>query len=436
MRKPLLITLVSLLAVLAVALGGLLFTWSKFEFQPMLNSTITTDQTDPEKVCVLWLDHYFDQFSGWRVPYGWKARHARVDSLEDLGDGFFQLDYSVYIPRGGDRLIDALYLYPAQEAHFYQNQVVIRWEQSGLVWRVAEEMRPAAWQLAYDPDIQAERNQPPEPEHYLLPEGETCGYLVLDGVFYVTYDGGDTLVEVPDGYEKICNTGSGRYNERLCDNGWVVTPELTAFLTFTYNANLDQYRSWLLYSRDMGQTWQETQIADFGYQGNTFLSLTETGLYAAFPADRGLGSDYYAIFFSADLETWNQIPLSGHTRNFTCVFWPEEGTGYLSGCEVQRSDGSTLKNTFFMTRDNGESYEMMEYPIVEEFVNEWGYFPFDTVEKMYARDGLIYMVVGQGDDGDYYEDGVRVSALYQSEGGENFTFVQTVDNTRKLYEPG
>lgn len=425
MRKPIFITLLTLLTALVIALGTLFFSWSKFQFQPMLNSTVTTDHTELEKVSVLWLDRYFAQFKGWRVPPGWQAKHAQIDSMEPLGDGFIQINYSVYSPRFGEDLINALHLYPADEEGVYQNQVVIRWVQSGTTWTVAEEMRPAAWQIAYSPELQAERESLPDAS-YRLPEGAGMTYCIVNETLYVTYDGGETLVEVPDGYEKVCNDGNGRYHELLPDNGFLVTPDLTGFVTYTGGC------AHLLFSRDMGASWQEIQICNYGYWGKSFLSLTETGVYAAFPTDRGLGNDDYSIYFSSDLAHWERIPLSGHTRNFTCVFWPQEGVGYLSGCEIQYADGTTKKNTFFMTQNNGESYETMEYPIEESFVSEYGYYPFDTVEKMYVEDGITYMVVGQGEDGDFYENSVRVSALYQSPDGINFTFVQTIDNTRPL----
>lgn len=425
MRKTIMILLSVLLLALACAGGVLGFTWSKFEYQPMEGFSITTDQDDQEKVCVLWLDAYFDQFRGWQVPAAWRARHVQAEQLTNLGDSFWQIDYRVYLPRFGGKLISTLGLYPAGEEGLYENQVVIRLEQSGLTWTAAEAMRPAAWQLAYDPALQQEKETRPE-AGYTLPTGAGMDYYIANSTLYVTYDGGETLVEVPDGYEKVCNDGNGRYHELLPDNGCLVTPELTAFITYTGNC------AHLLYSRDMGRSWQEQKICDWGYWGSSFLSLTAAGVYAAFPTDRAMGSDYYSIYFSADLETWESIPLSGNTRNLTCVFWPEEGTGYLSGCEVECSDGTTLKNTFFLTRDNGVSYERLEYPIEESYVTEYGYFPFDTVEKMYVEDGVTYMVVGQGDDGDFAENGIKVSALYRSENGVDFTFVSTIDNTRPL----
>ena len=44
---------------------------------------------------------------------------------------------------------------------------------------------------------------------------------------------------------------------------------------------------------------------------------------------------------------------------------------------------------------------------------------------MYDQDGVRYMVVGQGDDGDLTQDGKQVKLLYSSENGRDFTFVES-----------
>ena len=41
-------------------------------------------------------------------------------------------------------------------------------------------------------------------------------------------------------------------------------------------------------------------------------------------------------------------------------------------------------------------------------------------------DGILYVVVGQGEDGDYIRDGKLAEALYQSEDGVNFSFVEEI----------
>ena len=51
---------------------------------------------------------------------------------------------------------------------------------------------------------------------------------------------------------------------------------------------------------------------------------------------------------------------------------------------------------------------------------------FYLKDRFYEEDGVLYMVVGQGDDGDYVKDGKLSEALYQSADGMNFTFVREI----------
>ena len=48
---------------------------------------------------------------------------------------------------------------------------------------------------------------------------------------------------------------------------------------------------------------------------------------------------------------------------------------------------------------------------------------------MYEQDDVLYMIIGQGDDGnypEYTENGQLVSAVYHSEDGINFYFQETI----------
>ena len=82
------------------------------------------------------------------------------------------------------------------------------------------------------------------------------------------------------------------------------------------------------------------------------------------------------------------------------------------------------------TLDGGETFQDIVVPEAEEITGELGFDPFDTVEKMYEKDGALYLVMGQGDDGDYMKDGKLSEALYRSEDGVNFSFVEeTADDT-------
>ena len=71
------------------------------------------------------------------------------------------------------------------------------------------------------------------------------GRLILIGMeLFVTYDAGESFVEVPDGYEKVCGKPNGGYDERLEDGSYLISPDFTAFLGF------DSEGTVLIYSED------------------------------------------------------------------------------------------------------------------------------------------------------------------------------------------
>lgn len=433
MRKKILIPILLLLAVVLGFFVSRFVLWSRFDPTPVIGSSVSCDTADITVAATQWFDTYFLHYSGHSVPPWYRVRDARITEMEDLDNGFVQIDYSLYVFLPSSRLVGDLGAYPTDDPRIYEDQMVLQFERDGALWTVTDKMRPAAWQIAYLPEIQEEREK--QIDHYKMDTSKEYTYYILDETLYVSYNAGETLVEVPGGYARVCVDPNGRYHEALPDNSYLISPEFTAFIGF--HSGLSAY---LYYSTDSGQTWEEQLICDYAYYANSFLSLTESGIYATVATDRGLGSDYYSIFFSSDFVNWTSIPLSGTTRNFTCVYWPTDGVGYFSCNSVVETletqpDGTTQKimedNCFSYTPDNGETYQMLRYP-VEQFIDELGYNPFDTLEAMYQEDGVLYMIVGQGDDGDYAEDGIHVSALYQSTDGVNFTFVETIDHTRTL----
>ena len=71
--------------------------------------------------------------------------------------------------------------------------------------------------------------------------------------------------------------------------------------------------------------------------------------------------------------------------------------------------------------------EMIEYPEHEVFLKNGASFnPFVMPEAIYKEDGLLYLEVGQGADGDYYgEDGFCHGRYASADRGKTWEFVET-----------
>ena len=260
-----------------------------------------------------------------------------------------------------------------------------------------------------DIEKQMEANMP-QTQHYKFQSDKEMTYYIQDETLYVTYDGGETFQEVPDGYEKVCKETNDTYDELLDDNSYIVTEEFTGFIGYT-----DQGTE-LIYSEDKGGTWQESLITENGYKAASFLSRQNGVCYVTFATDRALGSDYYGSWWSEDLNTWTYITTGDMLlSNLTCVYWASDGTGYYARGELlYRMAG----------REGG--LEELTWPEAVEVTESLGFNPFDSIDRFYEEDGVLYMVVGQGSDGDYVKDGKLSEALYQSADGVTFTFVKEI----------
>lgn len=366
---------------------------------------------DMTKATQEWFEKYIDQKKGWTVPYEYRIWDAWIESTEVLEENYIQVNYAVCPVSGNGQIMVNLELSGTGEGNVYQGQQVLKWKHSGSRWQIEENMRPVQYQLQ-TPELQEEIHKP-QTQHYKMQTDKAMTYFVENDALYVTYDSGQSSCEVPDGYEKICKNGNETYDELLPDNSYVISKEFTAFAAY------EDEGVYLLYSQDSGNTWLESKISN-GYKANTFLSKTADKCYVTFAVDRALGSDYYATFQSDDLQTWSSVSI-GNTigLNLTCSFWRDGGIGYYSGGE----------DFIYMTKDNGAGFEEKKFPAAQQVVDELGYNPFDTLEEMYEENGIVYMIIGQGDDGDYSKEGKMMKALYQSQDGENFTFVREIADT-------
>lgn len=389
--------------------------WHQYKVPETVGSVLTSDSTDQESVSREWFRLYTEKLMGFSVPYDYRivnAQITRTELLTGAPDEYVQIDYKIRVASDNNQIRGNLELISTDIPRVYHGQMVLRFSRPGEhIWKLEEKMRPVEYQIR-TPGFQQEM-QEPQTEHFNMKTDEPMTYYIKDETLYVTYDSGETFVEVPDGYETICGDGNGRYNELLLENSYIITREFTGFLSSGAGGAA------LLYSTDMGQTWEESRIGEMGNHANTFLSKTQSGYYVTFSVDRSLGTDYYLTFFSEDLASWDEIALPRDIMtNLDCAFWSDNDYGYYPA-----GDG-----TFYLAKGRGAAYQEVPYPEPQEIVERLGFNPFDTMERMYQKDGITYMVVGQGDDADYAKDGKIMKALYQSVDGENFTFVEEMND--------
>lgn len=407
------------------------FRWHQFEMPDIIGSEIPSVGKSKEEVCREWFFDYMNEFQGMNVPYEYRIQYAYPDQIEVLDDkGYVQIDFTVIPAAISQKVIQNLELITAFSdpvsqmpdiavSYRYQGQMVLRLEEKDGLTVITEKMSPVQYQIQ-TPEFQ-EEVRTPQTEHYAIRTDRKETFFVNDGVLYVTFDSGETFIEVPDGYEKVCKEVNGLYNENLADGSYIISPDFTAFIGFDTNGTV------MIYSKDQGKSWKESRISEMGYKANVFLSKTDNACVAVFAVDRSLGTDYYSIWLSEDEKTWRQISTSGEVlSNLSAAFWEDEQTGYYASGSQQ--------SCFYKTIDQGQSWQEIPLPQAEEISEKIGFNPFDQVEQFYKEDGNLYLVIGQGEDGDYLQDGKLMKALFRSEDGEHFTFEKEV--TDSLQEAG
>lgn len=415
-RKIVIILLLLFIGLAAAVVG---MTWLLYQEPLITGEAVSIEDPDRptiESVTRKWFDEWAEGHRGWKVPPSYRLRDAEIISAEELGDGYMELHYRVVVWGWNRKVVNNLELISTDEKNVYEGQWVLKWRKGTEEWQIEEVMTPVQYQIQTSEF--AEETSEPHTAHFAYDKEREQSYYVQDEKVYVTYDRGETFTEVPDAYEAVCGTTNGTYDEYLPDNSYLVSEELTAFVGYRNRQTV------LIYSLDRGESWKQSVIYNGGYRANTFLSKTESYCYVSFAVDRTGGSDYYGSFRSSDFEKWDSVTQPQELySNASCVFWKDDDTGYYGAGAC-----------YYLTRDGGVSYEQCALPQNEDIIAKLGYNPYDSLESMYQENGVVYMRIGQGDDGDYTENGKLFRALYRSEDGIHFSFVE--ENVDTVEEAG
>lgn len=141
--------------------------------------------------------------------------------------------------------------------------------------------------------------------------------------------------------------------------------------------------------------------------------------------DAALGSRLYSLLISTDSgKTWQMASSDpfdtqlGMGIDFTFL---NEEFGFAT---LMHNGGDEAD--LYVTEDGGKTYQLAvleSYTVTLE--NGFTYSPYDYPQMPYEKDGMIYVLCGQGADGDYNGGDAAGFALYQStDNGHTFTFVE------------
>ncbi|MDD6070822.1 MAG: hypothetical protein PUC12_08435 [Clostridiales bacterium] len=150
--------------------------------------------------------------------------------------------------------------------------------------------------------------------------------------------------------------------------------------------------------------------------------------YRMIPVDRACGSSYYVLIATADggksVAMVNPDPYLGNGGGALWIRFLEDGKTGFSGLSYSGGAYGSL----YRTEDGGRSFDKVEYPSAKVKLPDGTYYnPFVMPEKVYEKDGKLYMEAGQGADGDYYGEEGFCHGLYESaDNGKTWNYVKEI----------
>lgn len=382
--------------------------WYHYVPESITGSSVTTEETDIKKITALWFDDFFSQYEGISIPFSYRIKDKKIKNISilDKEQNIIQIDYLIK-PYSNNYQFIAYYNALSQDDGWYLAQAVLEWERSGNTFTIANKLSPVQYQIQTDESLRT-----PQTQHYAMADKDET-YVFQNEKLYVTYDHGNNFIEVPIPYEDIAGTNNGLYNEQLPAHGYIIQKDFTGFIGY------NSIGSYLIYSEDMGKSWQTEHLFPVNYRSEYIsFTKTETKYYLTLAIDRSLGHDYYTTYESNNLKDWSAIQNS-ELSGLTPVNFISDGIGYFHAGTNENGD-----ILVYYTKDDGISYQTITIPAQEvNFLNST-IKPFKEMEYVYQENDKIYMVVSQGDSGDYIKDNSLVKGLYESNDGITFTFVK------------
>ncbi len=153
---------------------------------------------------------------------------------------------------------------------------------------------------------------------------------------------------------------------------------------------------------------------------------TDNGMeYRMIPVDRALGSSFYVLIGTEDggktCAFLNPDPYNGFGGEALWITFSNENIGFSCLAHAAGAYGS-----LYRTEDGGVSWEEIGYPSAKAKLPDGTYYnPFVMPQKVYEENGILFLEVGQGADGDYYdsEEGYCYGMYQSADGGKNWEFV-------------
>ena len=235
----------------------------------------------------------------------------------------------------------------------------------------------------------------------------------------ITYNAGNGWIKVPIDTESLFQ-GEYRGNKtELIEDSYLLTEDIAAFL-YAEETHQDYAQSVLLkYSRDQGDTWQDSVITD-SFAPMRFRKvdfLNDSFGYVILSGDRTMSQEYSVVFLTHDGgETWEATTELPTTSLIAFGSFVDEQTGYLSYGTINPEEPDV-----YVTQNGGDTWTQAQFEIPEKYERI-----FVQAEEPIKEENYLSVLVNQGPNGDY--EGGRVKGKFFSEdNGLTWKFLMEVE---------
>ena len=232
-------------------------------------------------------------------------------------------------------------------------------------------------------------------QDYKIVDMDSYHYKVNNGILYVKYD--DEIVEVPGEYSEMLSS----FN----DDNYIISKEKTVFF---YN---EEDKRYLVYSDDMGKTWNKTELPRYESIESIQFITKDIGFMLRFN-DVAMTLASGNIYKTTDGgKTWIVVS-SGIKQGDSYSFSMGSRMKFIDtnlGFVTKPSVGAYCK--LYITKDGGRNFEQVNIPVTNE--------AYDYYELPEFNNGILYVEIGQGNDGDY--NGGDTVTYYSKDNGTSWS---------------
>ncbi|WP_040213276.1 WD40/YVTN/BNR-like repeat-containing protein [Clostridium polynesiense] len=427
--------IIKTLSIIAVILVVSYFAYykyqqSKIKIHPPEGFSVEVNTQDITEAGSKWLENYIQQYQVKYIPKKQEILQYSIEDTQIREKNVIQIDFSLE-PKKPDE----------QNAHNWngvlvKNKIKSQWvlwfeekatPEGNFIYTVTKLQRPAAYDLEkYQTSGEKEKDQYRQEYEAEIPyEEKQYTYKIENKVCYVSYDKGNTWKKVPVSLDALVSVGDGRpYYNKLQEKSYIITPEKTAFIY----GGTREYPLMITYSEDMGETWNTSEISkDIDSTRVKFTSFPKVKIgYVIVAGGRTMSQEGQIIYKTNDGgSTWKKAGSGPSTWLLKSAGFIDENLGFMSYPKIEGAE-----TNFYRTEDGGKTFQPVILPAHKVESMGTTLEPFIQPETPYEEGGELFLLVGQGDQGDF--QGGTVMAKYKSKDkGKTWSFVELVEPPSK-----